>query len=805
MTTFIPPGVSPEIAAERGYTHVKGLAQLHALEPRFTEWQQQTPGLLTPQYRLGQTPVHAWSLRPEKPRIDRNGKVIKYEQPQGIEMCLDVLPRYRDALADPKTPIIITEGAKKADALASAFGAAIVPINISGVWAWQRKQKDGASKPLDDFADIVWAGRDVVLAFDNDVLRKPDVQKALKALAKYLRSLGAKVRVLYLPDGDEKMGVDDAIAAGMSAAELLSLVGDLKDLPKQSHSDKLLSIGFSADLFKTPDGEPYARCAVNGHHEAYSISERGGGFRHWLVDSFFAEEDRPPSNSALAGAIEVFRARATMRGRIREVHTRAAWHDGCLYLDLTNDAYEVVKVDAEGWQIVTDPPVIFRRAHGVLPLPHPEAGGTLDELRPLLNLSNNDDWILLIGWTLGTFLPNGAYPHLALDGEQGSAKTTTTRMLRGLIDPNNAPARSVPKDEQDLAIAARNALVVVCDNASRLSDEMSDALCRLSTGAAFSTRTLYTNDDETILSFKRPVIMNGITEFITRGDLADRTLMVNLRAIPEAARKPEDELWSAYEERRPRLLGALLDAVSTAIRNRNMPRPARLPRMADFALWVERASGQLGWESGAFIAAYGRMRNDTSGALIEASPIAQTVLKFAEDEGRFVGTADELLQRLNKMVDKEDRPKGWPTTARALADALRRMAPPAYAAGVSLEFKRSHGTRLWTVQTINRANAGADAGAAEASQGADSADAESEIGTHSKPAQSPIAHSGAAGAAEFTTLSVQTPRKNENQEDRNVYPEHERENANSAAPAAPAALSPTGQQTRYVPSARLDP
>lgn len=90
ITTFTPPGVSPEIAAERRYTYVKGLAHLQALEPRFTEWQQQTPGLLIPQYRNGQTPIHAWSLRPEKPRIDRNGKVIKYEQPQGHHEMIEL-------------------------------------------------------------------------------------------------------------------------------------------------------------------------------------------------------------------------------------------------------------------------------------------------------------------------------------------------------------------------------------------------------------------------------------------------------------------------------------------------------------------------------------------------------------------------------------------------------------------------------------------------------------------------------------------------------------------------------------------
>lgn len=786
-TRPILPAVAPDIADERGYVRIQSFAQLDVYAHQLTEKQQrQTPGLLVPIYRLGEPVISTFVLRPDNPRVDRSGSTVKYEWPAGVPHCLDVLPRYREALQDPTKDLWFTEGAKKADALASLLGDAIVPVNMSGVWAWCKKDSSGALHALDDFDAIEWKGRKVILAFDSDILTKTQVQAALRALAKYLKSRGAKVHVLILPEDGDKVGVDDAIADGMTAAQLLALVGDLSDLPKETQSDKLLTIGLTAELFKTPDGEPFALCQVRGHHEAYGISERGGGLRHWLVDSFFTDEGRPPSSTALGGAMDVLRARAMMRGATRTVHTRSAWHNDRLYLDMTNDAYEVIEVDAAGWRIVTNPPVIFRRAHGALPLPHPVAGGSLDELRGFLNLSSDDDWLLVADWLLAPFQPSGAYPHLAIDGEQGSAKTTTTRMLRGLVDPSNAPARSAPKDEQDLAIAARNSLVVVCDNASRLSDEMSDALCRLSTGAAFSTRKLYTDDDEMVLSFQRPVILNGITEFNTRGDLADRTMMVTLRAIPESARKPEDVLLTAYEAARPRLLGALLDAISAGIRNRDMPRPARLPRMADFALWVERAAPQLGWQPGAFIDAYRRMRDDTSGALIEASPIAQTVLNFARDEKRWTGTADELLSRLNRLVDVADRPKGWPGTARALGDALRRIAPPAHVAGVSLEFRRSHGVRLWTLCILE----GAEAGAAERANGAEGAVGQRSIGTASLPSPTHENLAGAEGADLFTSSSVQTKEEEEDQEEKAGEEEEIERLGKNTAPSAPSAPLP---------------
>ncbi len=230
------PAISPDVAHERGYLHVTSLAQLKAHEARFLDRQQQTPGLLIPQYRLGLTPVHAWSLRPDKPRLDNSGSKVKYEHPAGVPLCLDVLPCYREALQDPTIPIWITEGAKKADALASAFGPAIVPININGVWGWRRKYKDGSSFPLDDFEAVAWDGRPVVLAFDNDVTRKPEVQQALRALTKHLKGEGASVRVLVLPDDGEKLGVDDALAGGMTPSELIGLVQDMDALqPKAVH------------------------------------------------------------------------------------------------------------------------------------------------------------------------------------------------------------------------------------------------------------------------------------------------------------------------------------------------------------------------------------------------------------------------------------------------------------------------------------------------------------------------------------------------------------------------------------------
>ena len=246
---IIPPGIAADVAAERNYRHIHSERQLAVYDHQLTTRQQQIPGMLFPVYRLGEPEPYTYVLRPERPRLGYDGKTIKYEWPERVPLCLDVLPRYRAALADVTIPIWITEGAKKADALASAFGASIVPINLNGVWGWKQRGHDGASHPLEDLDHIAWAGRRVVLAFDNDVTRKAEVQDALKALRRHLSSRGAVVDVLYLPDAGEKLGVDDALAGGMSSEQLQRYISTSPDqVPPECSAGDLAEL----DTF-TPD------------------------------------------------------------------------------------------------------------------------------------------------------------------------------------------------------------------------------------------------------------------------------------------------------------------------------------------------------------------------------------------------------------------------------------------------------------------------------------------------------------------------------------------------------------------------
>ncbi len=97
--------IAPDVARERGYKSTNG--NLRHL--RFAPNQCRT-GLLIPIWGGGQD--YWLRLRPDDPRKDEHGKIIKYETPRGSRMTLDIHPRMREKLGDPKVDLFILGSAE---------------------------------------------------------------------------------------------------------------------------------------------------------------------------------------------------------------------------------------------------------------------------------------------------------------------------------------------------------------------------------------------------------------------------------------------------------------------------------------------------------------------------------------------------------------------------------------------------------------------------------------------------------------------------------------------------------------------
>jgi hypothetical protein len=484
-------------------------------------------------------------------------------------------------------------------------------------------------------------------------------------------------------------------------AEFSKQAADKKAQPAQAEA--LVDLAHDAELFHAPDGEAYAVIPVTTHRETWPIRHKR--FRQWLIAHFYQEREKPPGAQAVADALTTLEAKAQIRGPEWPVFTRVAHADGAVYLDLTSQSWQVIEITAAGWRLLDQSPVRFRRMNGMRVLPSPIRGGSIEELREFLNLQDDNNWRLLVGWLIGALRPTGPYPVLVLQGEQGSAKSTLARLLRLLIDPSLSPLRTMPPGERDLMIAAVNAWVLSFDNLSGLPRWFSDALCRLSTGGGFAMRELYTNSEEIILDAQRPIILNGIDDLAVRQDLIDRSIVLNLPPIPENERSSESELWVAFESARPRILGALCTAVSSALANQDNVRLHAAPRMADFAKWVAAASPAFGWPERAFLDAYVKNRRAATELGMDASPIAGLIRTMVDQKQQWTGTATKLLDELCKFAgESEQRSRAWPKTPQTLSRQLRRLNPAFRMIGVEIESHRepNTGRRLITLKRTDQ-------------------------------------------------------------------------------------------------------
>ena len=466
----------------------------------------------------------------------------------------------------------------------------------------------------------------------------------------------------------------------------------------QTQSGNLIAIaaGSGCTLFHDED-DTFADVENGGHRETWPVRSRG--FKLWLRYRYFTVQRGAPSNEALQSALNTIEAMARFQGEQDTVYRRVASVGQQLYLDLGDPAWRAVEIDQAGWSVVDRPTVRFVRSQTIRELPIPESGGSIASLRAFLNLASEDDFTLAVAWLLAALTPSGPYPVLVLTGEQGSAKSTCARLLRSLVDPQEAPLRSMPRDERDLFIAARNAHVLAFDNLSAMPGWLSDALCRISTGGGFATRELYTDTDEIVINAMRPIVLNGLDDVVVRGDLADRAIFLTLTAIPDEKRRLESDLLAAFERERPRILGALLDAIATGLGQLATVRLERLPRMADFAKWAVACERAV-FDDGAFMEAYTGNRTEAVSAVIDASPVASAIRHLMEPRPEpWEGTPGELYGELSRIAgERVTKTRGWPANAQALSRSLNRINSVLRPAGILVTKGRS-ARRLMHIST----------------------------------------------------------------------------------------------------------
>jgi hypothetical protein len=453
-----------------------------------------------------------------------------------------------------------------------------------------------------------------------------------------------------------------------------------------------------ANLFHDSEEIAYADLIVDDCRHTYPL--RSVNFKRWVARRLHEEYDKSPNSEGFQAARNTLEAIACFDGVERKVWLRVAQDGDKLYLDLANERWQAVEIDSQSWRIVDRPPVRFIRPQTMGALPCPIQGGNLTDLKQLLGVQD-DSWILLITFLLFCFKTGPTFPVLLLAASRGSGKTTIAEFLKSLIDPGKAPLIGLTADHHKISVAASRRWVLGYDNVSSINPEQSDLLCRIATGFGFSTRTLFETDGETVFELARPQILTSIDHVVTRDDLSDRLLMVQLPPVGKGQRLRKAELDAKLEELRPQLLGALLSVLSLTLAELPNTPKENLPRMADYGHFAMAASSVLKLDK--FTEVFDANREAARQVVLESSPLAEAIQAMVLN-GDFKGTPSELLKRLESFSeDSVVRSRFWPKASNTLSRQLNRLKPDLEAVGIIVDGFREgdkNNTRLIEVRRV---------------------------------------------------------------------------------------------------------
>jgi hypothetical protein len=713
---------------------VRSFTQTEALEQGFKIWDskqwQSSAGILFPF-----TDTFA-QLRCDTPVIRANGKPAKYITQTGKPSQAFL----------PEGCRVITEGFK--DAVAATLHGGIPTGAIAGVSHYRKAlpqgcgytiifDADGWTNPQ-VFANLIHAGK----WCSGRVLILPEIPDAPKAghCEFFKAGYGAKDFQKLLMDGAltpeemleewpnhwESLAARDRVKCARIVAKLARLYMPeseakafirrlaekhrnsgltIPDLRKDAEAhlraresreakekrktiaEQLISIGKTAALWHSPapDTVAYADVMMGNNRHTYRV--RGTDFKRWLSRQLYEQTEQAANSEALTSALNVLEGEALFAGAEMDISTRVAQYEGRLYLDLGTSDWSAVEYGADGWRVVQQPPVRFARSRCSAALPIPTRDGNLMQLFDLIN-SSKEDRPLILGFLLKCLIPDGTEPILILYGEQGSGKSAAAESLKRLVDPAKPNMLKTVSDVRTIGIFASQNRVILYDNLSHLTPEASDLLCSMATGGGHAERTLCTDNELTVFEFKRPQILTGIDEIATRGDLLDRALTVELEPIAGGQYIKESEYRERFDAMHSSLLGALLDAVCSALSNKAAtPQPIGT-RMVDFAHLAISAEVYMGFEPGTFLKRLLENKAHGHEIAMESSPVAVAIgnLLNIKWNAEWSGSPTELLEALNQITDDQTRRKSlWPATPRSLGKSLKRVAPNLRAMGVIVE------------------------------------------------------------------------------------------------------------------------
>jgi hypothetical protein len=557
------------------------------------------------------------------------------------------------------------------------------------------------------------------------VVREPDAagDKFVKGVAGRLYHHGFTGAVTILTLGEDKDPSGMHVRVGgdrdrfveewrnvLQAGEVLNVRETVhEEVGSERLADKPQKADQTADLFELGkqhaevvldevSKHAVARITLDGERVDCPVKSRT--FKNWLTRLYQQEKGKPALGVNLENAVNNVAAAYTKKVR---TYCRVARVRDEVYYDLCSGG-KVVEVTRDGWRVLEKSPVFFLRGADMSPQVEPVRDGTVADLTRLVNVAG-DEFPLLVAFLLDAMKGQKPYLFASVHGPQGTGKSWVLHVVKSLIDPSKlANGLAVPKTDMDLFVLARHRHLIDFDNVTRIPAGISDALCRLSTGSGAATRTLYTNDEETVFGGANPCLFNGIPDFVERADLQGRTVSLSLPQITDAARRAEAELGREFDRLKPGILGAIFNLVSNGLRNLDTVPAIGGPRMMDSYRWLKAC------EVGTGLKLADVYKDHVEGAMADHAtndPLVQALLAALTDHfGRrpktghiWTGTASALYDTIKQtwLTDTRKEENQIPGNGRLLSNRLMMLAEPLSRVGVDVSKRRTNKDRFLVI------------------------------------------------------------------------------------------------------------
>ena len=468
---------------------------------------------------------------------------------------------------------------------------------------------------------------------------------------------------------------------------------------KQTNAQTLVNIFRKANIVRDDAKQVYIAAIIPS--KINKVTPLVSGFTQgWLLDEFFKARGTFPSQSDTTSSIGHADFLAQQQPSIGNVFFRFGFAKNNHYIDMCNDADEVIEITDSNWNILQKSPVYFREFETQRALPTPSKNGDALGIFNYLNIEQEEDRILLLP-TLCTFpLANITKPIIGLLGDQDSGKTTAARMIRRLLDPSDPAENDFHPTKQNLCLVFYHNAVPLFDNLSVISQTASDMFCRAYSGTGFQSRKLYTDYALISFSYKRSFIFTAINPPTEAKDFNARTITIQLSQIDGSCQIGDEKLFEQFDQDMPNILGGMLDVLVEAKRiapGLNLPWK---PRWADAFQYAAAAAEVLGYGASRYLEACRanlaeRLTQEPSkpAAYSKQEPTLEAILSLMSAlQGKFEGTTSNLLAAIAPHCPSNLGPaaaKNWPDSPEKLGIALKRIKAALEEADVAMTSKPS--------------------------------------------------------------------------------------------------------------------